>query len=141
MIGGIYIGDRLYIISPIQYNLLTLARDGTLLATYTDPALKWSYGQVLVCGWLSCTVLQLATLATQEDGHHIIHHCGTELLLGRDNDAEDVGDKHDAEDEVAKNGMNLHKVSTSIDIQLAKQQHQSGLQEPNTEPSFPSPDP
>ncbi|KAH3895686.1 hypothetical protein DPMN_019851 [Dreissena polymorpha] len=76
-------GDRLYITSHWQHKLLTLARDGTLLATYTDPALGRPYGlhvtpagQVLVCGWMSHTVLQvgwegeskLATLATQEDG-------------------------------------------------------------------------
>ncbi|KAH3693026.1 hypothetical protein DPMN_193363 [Dreissena polymorpha] len=76
-------GDRLYITSWDQDKLLTLARDGTLLATYTDPALVRLYGlhvtpagQVLVCGGLSHTVLQvgwegeskLATLATQEDG-------------------------------------------------------------------------
>ncbi|KAH3878863.1 hypothetical protein DPMN_002764 [Dreissena polymorpha] len=76
-------GDRLYIISRYQNKLLTLARDGTLLATYTDPALErpsglhvTPAGQVLVCGFESDTVLQvgwegeskLATLATQEDG-------------------------------------------------------------------------
>ena len=77
-------GDRLYITRPYQNKLLTLARDGTLLATYTDPALVSLYGlhvtpagQVLVCGYLSPhTVLQvgwegeskLATLATEEDG-------------------------------------------------------------------------
>ena len=76
-------GDRLYIISPWQHKLLTLARDGTLLATYTDPALEWPRGlhvtpagQVLVCGAWSDTVLQvgwegeskLANLATREDG-------------------------------------------------------------------------
>ncbi|KAH3818855.1 hypothetical protein DPMN_120582 [Dreissena polymorpha] len=78
-------GDRLYItiISCNPAKLLTLARDGTLLATYTDPALErprglhvTPAGQVLVCGWLSDTVLQvgwegeskLATLATREDG-------------------------------------------------------------------------
>ncbi|KAH3718903.1 hypothetical protein DPMN_061729 [Dreissena polymorpha] len=76
-------GDRLYITSWDQNKLLTLARDGTLLATYSDPALGWPEGlhvtpagQVLVCGRLSITVLQvgwegqskLATLATQEDG-------------------------------------------------------------------------
>ncbi|KAH3894754.1 uncharacterized protein LOC127863609 [Dreissena polymorpha] len=76
-------GDRLYITSYWQDELLTLARDGTLLATYTDPAL-WRpvglhvtpAGQVLVCGSRSDTVLQvgwegqskLATLATQKDG-------------------------------------------------------------------------
>ncbi|KAH3882174.1 hypothetical protein DPMN_006105 [Dreissena polymorpha] len=76
-------GDRLYITSPDQDKLLTLARDGTLLATYSDPALRdpsglhvTPAGQVLVCGWGSNTVLQvgwegeskLAMLATQEDG-------------------------------------------------------------------------
>ncbi|KAH3821725.1 hypothetical protein DPMN_123492 [Dreissena polymorpha] len=72
-------GDRLYITSHYQHKLLTLARDGTLLATYTDPALEslsglhvTTVGQVLVCGWGSDTILQvdsegkskLATLAT-----------------------------------------------------------------------------
>ncbi|KAH3896430.1 hypothetical protein DPMN_020607 [Dreissena polymorpha] len=76
-------GDRLYIISYGPNKLLTLARDGTLLATYTDPALYGPHGlhvtpagQVLVCGFWFNTVLQvgwegeskLATLATQEDG-------------------------------------------------------------------------
>ncbi|KAH3894285.1 hypothetical protein DPMN_018442 [Dreissena polymorpha] len=76
-------GDRLYIISWDHHKLLTLARDGTLLATYSDPALRdlsglhvTPAGQVLVCGWRSHTVLQvgwegeskLATLATHEDG-------------------------------------------------------------------------
>ncbi|XP_052259817.1 uncharacterized protein LOC127864178 isoform X3 [Dreissena polymorpha] len=77
-------GDRLYITNWNQYKLLTLARDGTLLATYSDPALvvPWGLhvtpaGQVLlVCGARSHTVLQvgwegkskLATLATEEDG-------------------------------------------------------------------------
>ncbi|KAH3895297.1 hypothetical protein DPMN_019458 [Dreissena polymorpha] len=75
-------GDRLYIISW-HNKLLTLARDGTLLATYTDPALVrpdglhvTPAGQVLVCGWQSHTVLQvgwegqskLTKLATREDG-------------------------------------------------------------------------
>ena len=74
-------GDRLYIINYRLNKLLTLARDGTLLATYTDPALGrpdglhvTPAGQVLVCGWMSHTVLQvgwegeskLATLATTE---------------------------------------------------------------------------
>ncbi|KAH3895972.1 hypothetical protein DPMN_020141 [Dreissena polymorpha] len=76
-------GDRLYIISYGQDKLLTLARDGTLLATYTDPALVYPRGlhvtpagQVLVCGYWPHTVQQvswkgeskLATLATKEDG-------------------------------------------------------------------------
>ncbi|XP_052247344.1 uncharacterized protein LOC127855636 [Dreissena polymorpha] len=76
-------GDRLYITNYRQDKLLTLARDGTLLATYTDPALVYPLGlhvtpagQVLVCGRWFNTVLQvgwegeskLAKLATQEDG-------------------------------------------------------------------------
>ena len=76
-------GDRLYIASFDQASLLTLARDGTVLATFTDPALQEPYclhvtpaGQVLVCGWKSSTVLQvdregtrkLATLTTRDDG-------------------------------------------------------------------------
>ncbi|KAH3895956.1 hypothetical protein DPMN_020125 [Dreissena polymorpha] len=76
-------GDRLYITSRYQDKLLTLARDGTLLATYSDPALRvlsglhvTPAGQVLVCGLGSNTVLQvgwegqskLANLATQKDG-------------------------------------------------------------------------
>jgi hypothetical protein len=76
-------GDRLYITSWRKQKLLTLARDGTLLATYSDPALGGPYGlhvtpagQVLVCGRLPHTVLQvgwegeskLATLATKEEG-------------------------------------------------------------------------
>ncbi|KAH3870173.1 hypothetical protein DPMN_033355 [Dreissena polymorpha] len=75
-------GDRLYITSWPQNKLLTLARDGTLLATYTDPALDGPSGlhvtpagQVLVCGYMPYTVLQvgwegeskLATLATQDE--------------------------------------------------------------------------
>ncbi|KAH3870295.1 hypothetical protein DPMN_033477 [Dreissena polymorpha] len=76
-------GDRLYITSNWHNKLLTLARDGTHLATYTDPALRGPWGlhvtpagQVLVCGGWPYTVLQLgwegksklATLATQKDG-------------------------------------------------------------------------
>ncbi|KAH3737564.1 uncharacterized protein LOC127850679 isoform X1 [Dreissena polymorpha] len=76
-------GDRLYITNWHHDKLLTLARDGTLLATYSDPALYGPRGlhvtpagQVLVCGELSSNVLQvgwegeskLATLATQKDG-------------------------------------------------------------------------
>ncbi|XP_052261287.1 uncharacterized protein LOC127865349 [Dreissena polymorpha] len=59
-------GDRLYITSYWQHKLLTLARDGTLLATYTDPALEFPRGlhvtpagQVLVCGDYSSTVQQM----------------------------------------------------------------------------------
>ncbi|XP_052282936.1 uncharacterized protein LOC127879894 isoform X1 [Dreissena polymorpha] len=74
-------GDKLYIIN-YQHKLLTLARDGSVLATFTDHALEYPFGlhvtpagQVLVSGWGPNTILQvdsegkrkLATLAS-EDG-------------------------------------------------------------------------
>ncbi|KAH3692970.1 hypothetical protein DPMN_193307 [Dreissena polymorpha] len=59
-------GDKLYIINQHQHKLLTLARDGTLLATLTDPELDTPrglqvtpLGQVLVCGSRSLTILQV----------------------------------------------------------------------------------
>ncbi|XP_052237008.1 uncharacterized protein LOC127848538 isoform X2 [Dreissena polymorpha] len=76
-------GDKLYITDYSQNKLLTLARDGSVLATFTDHALLepcdvhvTPAGQVLVCGMGSHTILQvdsegrrkLATLATKEDG-------------------------------------------------------------------------
>ncbi|XP_052225322.1 uncharacterized protein LOC127840902 [Dreissena polymorpha] len=76
-------GDKLYIADPFNNNLLTLAMDGSVLATFKDPELKSPIyvhvtpaGQVLVCGHDSSTILQvdregsrkLATLATVWDG-------------------------------------------------------------------------
>ncbi|KAH3894365.1 hypothetical protein DPMN_018521 [Dreissena polymorpha] len=59
-------GDRLYIISHWQNKLLTLARDGTLLATYTGTDLMGPTGlhvtpggEVLVCGRYPNTVIQV----------------------------------------------------------------------------------
>ncbi|KAH3737613.1 hypothetical protein DPMN_044206 [Dreissena polymorpha] len=95
MIGG----DRLYIINRDQHKLLTLARDGTLLATYTDRALRGPESRVLVCVWGSNTVLQLATLATQEDG--CVHS-----LLSQDNDAQDVVGKDDLTTQKSVQGLN-----------------------------------
>ncbi|KAH3804918.1 uncharacterized protein LOC127835147 [Dreissena polymorpha] len=75
-------GDTLYITDYKQHKLLTLARDGSVLSIFTDPELRCPYcvqvtpaGQVLVCGWMSNTILQidskgsrkLATLATKMD--------------------------------------------------------------------------
>ncbi|KAH3700269.1 hypothetical protein DPMN_075243 [Dreissena polymorpha] len=75
------LGDKLYISNNWQSKLLTLARDGTVLAIFTDPELLYTYGlhvtptgQVLVCGYQSHTLLQvnndgsrkIATLATRE---------------------------------------------------------------------------
>ncbi|KAH3749518.1 hypothetical protein DPMN_184016 [Dreissena polymorpha] len=66
-----------------QHKLLTLATDGTLLSTFTDPDLKWPNGvrvtpsgQVIVCGSDTDTVIQvdregrkkLTTLASQKEG-------------------------------------------------------------------------
>ncbi|KAH3873008.1 hypothetical protein DPMN_036232 [Dreissena polymorpha] len=74
-------GDMMYITNWDHHKLLTLARDGTVLATYTDPHLQrprglhvTPAGQVLVCGWWSSTIQQvdwegkskLATIATRE---------------------------------------------------------------------------
>ncbi|KAH3749124.1 hypothetical protein DPMN_183615 [Dreissena polymorpha] len=76
-------GDKLYITNYSQHKLLTLARDGSVLATFTDPALiapngvhVTPAGQVLVCvGWFDIIIqvdtegkLKLATFATKEDG-------------------------------------------------------------------------
>ncbi|KAH3749422.1 hypothetical protein DPMN_183920 [Dreissena polymorpha] len=76
-------GDKLYITDTSHDKLLTLARDGSVLATFTDPALQGQggihvtpAGQVLVCGGSSHTIIQvddegrkkLAILATKEDG-------------------------------------------------------------------------
>ncbi|KAH3878487.1 hypothetical protein DPMN_002383 [Dreissena polymorpha] len=76
-------GDKLYITDILHRRLLTLARNGSVLATFTDPALKQPgdvhvtpAGQVLVYWSMPSTILQvdsegkrkLATLATKEDG-------------------------------------------------------------------------
>ncbi|KAH3749461.1 hypothetical protein DPMN_183959 [Dreissena polymorpha] len=76
-------GDKLYIANLSKHNLLTLAKDGSVLAIFTDHALKnprcvhvTPAGQVLVCGYQSNIILQvddegkrkLAILATKEDG-------------------------------------------------------------------------
>ena len=76
-------GDKLYITNSSQNKVLTLAKDGSVLATLTDPALLYPNGvhmtpagQVLVCGGHSHTVIQvdsegrrkLATLTTNKDG-------------------------------------------------------------------------
>ncbi|KAH3749938.1 hypothetical protein DPMN_184453 [Dreissena polymorpha] len=78
-------GDKIHVlVTNLSHSkVLTLDRDGTVLHTFTDPGLKYqagihmtALGQVLVCGRLSSTVLQLdgegkkklATLATRSDG-------------------------------------------------------------------------
>ncbi|XP_052214273.1 uncharacterized protein LOC127832681 isoform X2 [Dreissena polymorpha] len=76
-------GDKLYVANPSNHKLLTLASDGSVLASFKDPDLNYPTGlhvtpagQVLLCGAVSCTILQvnsegskkLATLATERDG-------------------------------------------------------------------------
>ncbi|KAH3776079.1 hypothetical protein DPMN_177492 [Dreissena polymorpha] len=75
-------GDKILFTSLNDHKVITLARDGTILHTFTDPDLKWPHGihvtaqgQMLVCGEGSNTILQLdcegrkklATLATSSD--------------------------------------------------------------------------
>ncbi|KAH3696600.1 hypothetical protein DPMN_084076 [Dreissena polymorpha] len=76
-------GDKLYLTNPSQNKLLTLARDGSVLSSFTGRDLLWPTsvhvtpaGQVLVCGEGLHTIIQvdikgrekLAILATQKDG-------------------------------------------------------------------------
>ncbi|XP_052235115.1 uncharacterized protein LOC127847309 isoform X2 [Dreissena polymorpha] len=77
-------GDKLYITNISDNKVLTLARDGSVLATFTDRALHdpcdvhvTPAGQVLVCYKVSShTIIQvddegrkkLATIATKKDG-------------------------------------------------------------------------
>ncbi|XP_052267267.1 uncharacterized protein LOC127869044 [Dreissena polymorpha] len=76
-------GDKIFVTNYYHDKVLTLATDGTVLHTFTDPDLKrprgihvTAQGQVLVCGYASNTILQLdgegnkklATLATKRDG-------------------------------------------------------------------------
>ncbi|KAH3749898.1 uncharacterized protein LOC127847746 [Dreissena polymorpha] len=75
-------GDKILVTNCSHSKVLTLDRDGTVLHTFTDPDLKYpagihmtALGQVLVCGAISNTVLQLdgegkkklATLVTRSD--------------------------------------------------------------------------
>ena len=76
-------GDRIYVTNNVRHKLYTLATDGSLISTFTDPELKHPTGvhvtpagQVLVCGYSSNNVVQvdregkkkLATLASPKDG-------------------------------------------------------------------------
>ncbi|KAH3824495.1 uncharacterized protein LOC127832611 [Dreissena polymorpha] len=76
-------GDKIFVTNCDHDKVLTLARDGSILCTFTDPDLKGplgihvtAQGQVLVCGRDSHTLLQLdgegrkklSTLATSSDG-------------------------------------------------------------------------
>ena len=90
-------GDKLYIGNYNQKKLLTLARDGSVLSSFTDPELVrpscvhvTPAGQVLVCGYISNTILQidskgsrkLATLATRRDGpRSVFYNSNTDSII------------------------------------------------------------
>ncbi|KAH3791875.1 hypothetical protein DPMN_145366 [Dreissena polymorpha] len=75
--------ERIYVTNFSQHTLITLATDGTLISTFTDPELRnpegvcvTTSGQVIVCGCVSHTVIQVdhegrkkqATLLAKKDG-------------------------------------------------------------------------
>ncbi|KAH3878183.1 hypothetical protein DPMN_002069 [Dreissena polymorpha] len=122
--------DRLYIIGRYQNKLLTLARDGTLLATYSDPAPEYLRGQVLVCGRLSNTVLQLANLATREDGvwdpQSVCYSSTTSSIIVGLWRNDNILDKV-AEDVMDKNDLNTQKVLDQIQEAVPSISRQSQL--------------
>ncbi|XP_052258861.1 uncharacterized protein LOC127863388 [Dreissena polymorpha] len=76
-------GDRIFVTDRGNNKLLTLAKDGDVLFTFSDPDMQvpWNVhvsaaGHILVCGYESRTVIQvdsrgrrkIATLARDEDG-------------------------------------------------------------------------
>ncbi|KAH3750080.1 uncharacterized protein LOC127848532 [Dreissena polymorpha] len=76
-------GDWIYVTNFSQHTLTTLATDGTVISTFTDPELQGPKavhvtptGQLLVCTFNSHTVIQvdheerkkIATLASQKEG-------------------------------------------------------------------------
>ncbi|KAH3716709.1 hypothetical protein DPMN_059437 [Dreissena polymorpha] len=98
----LFYSDKIFVTNPFHHKVLTLATDGTVLHTFTDPDLQapngihvTDLGQVLVCGYASRTIIQLdgegkkklTTLASKRDGlaypEHSIHHCGTIFELSR----------------------------------------------------------
>ncbi|KAH3708315.1 hypothetical protein DPMN_067762 [Dreissena polymorpha] len=92
-------GDKLYITNNSKHKLLILARDGSVLANFTDPALQYPRdvhvthaGQVLVLGGLygNRSILQvdseggrkLATLATvKNDVRSVCYNRHTASIL------------------------------------------------------------
>ncbi|KAH3717361.1 hypothetical protein DPMN_060147 [Dreissena polymorpha] len=93
-------GDKILITNHSHNKVLTLARDGTVLQTFTDPDLQHprgihvtALGQVLVCGESSSTIIQLdgegkkklATLATRKDGlnypHSVFYNRSTASII------------------------------------------------------------
>ncbi|XP_052235686.1 uncharacterized protein LOC127847672 isoform X4 [Dreissena polymorpha] len=96
-------GDKIFVTNFAHDKVITLARDGTVLCTFTDPELVWprgihvtAQGQVLVCGGESGNILQLdgegkkklATLATRSDGLHLplsvcYNRSSTSIIVGQ----------------------------------------------------------
>ncbi|KAH3750225.1 hypothetical protein DPMN_184744 [Dreissena polymorpha] len=96
-------GDKIFVTKSEHNKVITLARDGTVLCTFTDPELVrprvihvTAQGQVLVCGGESGNILQLdgegkkklATLATRSDGLHLplsvcYNRSSTSIIVGQ----------------------------------------------------------
>ncbi|XP_052230612.1 uncharacterized protein LOC127844446 [Dreissena polymorpha] len=98
-------GERIFVTNLTNNKLLTLAKDGALLSTFTDSDLQKPHGlhvtpagQVLVCAQSSNTVIQvdhegrnkLATLASNKDGESgplsVCYNTNTdEIIVGDSN--------------------------------------------------------
>ncbi|KAH3873614.1 uncharacterized protein LOC127869047 [Dreissena polymorpha] len=103
-------GDRIFVTKPMHAMVLTLARDGTVFQTFTNPDHRTpsvihvtDVGQVLVCGGDSFTILQLvgegkkslATLANWSDGleepESVCYNRSTaSIIVGQDKDYNNV---------------------------------------------------
>ncbi|KAH3843891.1 hypothetical protein DPMN_117425 [Dreissena polymorpha] len=105
-------GERIYVVNWKQRQLVTLTRDGNVVSTRKNRALRWGNlvvlpglhvmdsGQVLICGMESHTILQvdrdgqqrMAAVVTEEDGVHwpisVYYRKNKELLIVgmKDND-------------------------------------------------------
>ena len=101
-------GDKIFVTNSDRDKVITLARDGTVICTFTDPDLVrprgihvTAQGQVLVCGCASGNILQLdgegkkklATLATRSDGlYYPLSVCynrrSSSIIVGQADDAD-----------------------------------------------------
>ncbi|KAH3866948.1 hypothetical protein DPMN_030072 [Dreissena polymorpha] len=93
-------GDKIFVTNFFHDKVLTLAREGTVLHTFTDLDLERprgihviAQGQVLVCGYGSNTIIQLdgqgtkklATIATRRDRfihpHSVCYNMSTSSII------------------------------------------------------------
>ncbi|KAH3691985.1 hypothetical protein DPMN_191400 [Dreissena polymorpha] len=88
--------EKTYITDSPKNMLLTLASDGSVLATFMHPVLEWPIGvhvspagQVLVCGEESSTILQidnmgnrkLVTMATKKDPWSVCYNSNNYSII------------------------------------------------------------